>query len=84
MASAAAKKKSRQRTHRYTSNVFSMFSQAQIHEFKVILFDFIFIEIFLALNITWLTDTSAHYFIIILYKPNDEFGLPHVDWEISS
>ena len=31
----AAKKKSRKRTHRYTSNVFSMFDQAQIHEFKV-------------------------------------------------
>jgi len=31
----AAKRKSRKRTHRYTSNVFSMFDQAQIHEFKV-------------------------------------------------
>jgi myosin regulatory light chain 12 len=31
---AVAKKKGRPRTHRYTSNVFSMFSQAQIHEFK--------------------------------------------------
>ena len=30
-----AKKKSRQRIHRYTSNVFSMFSQSQIQEFKV-------------------------------------------------
>ncbi|KAK2144198.1 hypothetical protein LSH36_777g02106 [Paralvinella palmiformis] len=33
-ASAKAKKRSRQRTHRYTSNVFSMFNQAQIQEFK--------------------------------------------------
>ncbi|ELT88589.1 hypothetical protein CAPTEDRAFT_166360 [Capitella teleta] len=35
MSSSALKaKKKRQRTHRYTSNVFSMFSQAQIQEFK--------------------------------------------------
>jgi hypothetical protein len=36
MSAAALKaKKKRQRTHRYTSNVFSMFNQAQIQEFKV-------------------------------------------------
>lgn len=34
MSSVKVKKKSRKRTHRYTSNVFSMFDQAQIHEFK--------------------------------------------------
>ena len=28
-------KKTKKRTHRYTSNVFSMFNQAQIQEFKV-------------------------------------------------
>lgn len=33
--SAAKTKKKRQRTHRYTSNVFSMFNQDQIQEFKV-------------------------------------------------
>ncbi len=33
--SAKNKKKMRLRTHRYTSNVFSMFNQAQIQEFKV-------------------------------------------------
>lgn len=34
MASAKTKKKVRARPQRYTSNVFSMFSQAQIQEFK--------------------------------------------------
>ena len=34
MSSSKTKKK-RMRTHRYTSNVFSMFNQAQIQEFKV-------------------------------------------------
>ena len=36
MSAAKAKKKTRQRMHRYTSNVFSMFNQEQIQEFKVI------------------------------------------------
>lgn len=34
MSASKAKKKGRQRTQRYTSNVFSMFNQAQIQEFK--------------------------------------------------
>ncbi|CAH1774597.1 unnamed protein product [Owenia fusiformis] len=34
MSAAKAKKKKRERAQRYTSNVFAMFSQAQIQEFK--------------------------------------------------
>jgi len=34
MVRSHSKKKGRMRTHRYTSNVFSMFNQAQIQEFK--------------------------------------------------
>lgn len=34
MSAMKSKKKGRQRIHRYTSNVFSMFNQAQIQEFK--------------------------------------------------
>lgn len=36
MSSTKSKKKHRARTQRYTSNVFAMFNQAQIQEFKVI------------------------------------------------
>ncbi|KAL3317323.1 hypothetical protein Ciccas_004017 [Cichlidogyrus casuarinus] len=34
MASAKARKKGRARTQRYTSNIFSMFTESQINEFK--------------------------------------------------